>query len=143
VTSARIAQDRLPDKRLYAPTVEGLRVLDAWLNEPEPGTYRPRHPMLIKLYFAARAAPDRVAALLARYRADAAARRDRFAARVAEHEAALAAGVEGTARRRFQRATALFGVRRAEADLAWLNELPTALSLAPQPSGSGETSAAP
>ena len=120
---------------MYAPSVEGLRVLDAWLNEPEPGTYRPRRPMLIKLYFAARAAPNRVAALLARYRADAAARRDRFAPIVAEHEAALPAGVEGTARRRFQRTTALFGLRRAEADLAWLDELPTALGLAPQPSG--------
>ena len=128
-TATRVAQQRLPDKRVYAATRVGLRALDSWLNDPDPGAYRPRHPMLIKLYFAARAAPQRVAGLLDRYRAEATARRDRFAAIVVEHDAALAADGERASVRRFQRATALFGVRRAEADLSWLDELPAALQL--------------
>ena len=130
-TATKVAQERLPDKRVYAATPAGLRALDAWLSDPDPGDYRPRHPMLVKLYFAARAAPARVAMLLARYRAAAAARRDRFAAIVAEHDAALAAEGARAAPRRFQRATALFGLRRAEADLAWLDQLPAALGLPP------------
>jgi len=130
-TASKVAQQRLPDKRVYAATPVGLRALDAWLNDPDPGAYRPRHPMLIKLYFAARARPQRVAVLLDRYRAEAAARRARFAAIVVEHDAALAAAGQRASARRFQRATALFGVRRAEADLAWLEELPAALRLPP------------
>ena len=52
-TATIVAQQRLPDKRVYTTTPAGLRVLDAWLNDPDPGAYRRRHPMLIKLYFAA------------------------------------------------------------------------------------------
>jgi DNA-binding PadR family transcriptional regulator len=128
-TSTRVAQQRLPDKRVYATTAAGRNALDAWLNDPDPGAYRPRHPMLIKLYFAARVRPERVTALLACYRAEAAARRERFAAILAEHDAAMTGPDELAVERRFQRATALFGLRRAEADLAWLDELPAALQL--------------
>src|SRR6266571_9162833 len=40
-------------QRVYTAISAGLRVLHAWLNDPDPGAYRRRHPMLIKLYFAA------------------------------------------------------------------------------------------
>ncbi|HEX2037960.1 MAG TPA: PadR family transcriptional regulator [Chloroflexota bacterium] len=127
VTGAEVAQSGLPDKRVYTLTPEGARVLDAWLNDPEPGVQRPRHPMLLKLFFAERAAPERVVEMLARYRADAGARRDRFAAVVA----GMDPGPDSPLR--FVRAAALFGLRRAEADLAWLDELPAALDLPPLP----------
>ncbi len=143
VTGTDVSQERLPDKRVYAPTRKGLRTLDAWLNDPDPGDYRPRHALLIKLYFAGRAAPARVEALLARYRADVSARRDRFAAIVAAHDAALVGGGERGTPRRFRRATALFGLRRAEADLAWLDELPAALNLSGRDAGVGERAPSP
>jgi DNA-binding PadR family transcriptional regulator len=123
VSGTAVAQARLPDKRVYAITPRGERTLDAWLRDPDPGAVRPRVPVLLKLFFAERAAPEEVAALLARYRADAVARRDRFAA--------VADALRDDAPLRGVRATALFGLRRAEADLAWLDEVPAALGLAP------------
>jgi DNA-binding PadR family transcriptional regulator len=123
VAGAEVAQERRPDKRVYRVTPEGEQALQSWLSDPDLGVPRPRLPVLLKLFFAERAPPERVAAMLARYRADARARRDRFAAAVAE--------MEGDAELRGARATALLGLRRAQADLAWLEELPGVLGLDP------------
>src|ERR671912_659391 len=79
VVGVEVAQEHLPDKRVYSVTAQGERALDAWLADPDPGVPRPRQPMLVKFFFGDRIAPERAAALQARYRTQALARRD-FAA---------------------------------------------------------------
>jgi PadR family transcriptional regulator, regulatory protein AphA len=127
VVGVEVAQDHLPDKRVYSVTPQGLQALDAWLADPDPGIPRPRQPMLVKFFFGERLAPERAAALLARYRTQALARRDQLAATAAADAAAVAADPDSP--RRFGRATALFGLRRAEADLAWVDEVRAELRL--------------
>src|SRR5215216_1811299 len=114
VVGVEVSQELLPDKRVYSVTPQGERALDAWLADPNPGVPRPRQPMLVKLFFGERIAPERAAALLTQYRAQALARRDQLAA---------AAAADAASPRRFGRATALFGLRRVEAVLAWFDEV--------------------
>ncbi|MDF3040837.1 MAG: hypothetical protein K0Q71_3543 [Thermomicrobiales bacterium] len=121
VTGVEVEQRHLPDKRVYSLTREGERVLRAWLADPDPGTPRPRQPMLVKLYFGEHLSVAQARTLLVRYREQARERRDRYAADVAADTAALAADPESP--RRFGRAAALFGLRRAEADLIWVEEV--------------------
>ena len=121
VAGVDVAQERLPDKRVYSVTPQGVLALDVWLDTPDPGVPRPRQPMLVKLFFGERVASERAAALLTEYRAQALDRRDRFAAAAAADADAIAADPDSP--RRFGRATALFGLRRAEADLAWVDEV--------------------
>ena len=45
VVGVEVAQELLPDKRVYSVTPEGTRALDAWLDNPDPGVPRPRQPM--------------------------------------------------------------------------------------------------
>jgi DNA-binding PadR family transcriptional regulator len=120
VTSSEVEQRGAPDKRVYTVTEEGLRVLDDWVNDPDPGLSRPRHPMLVKLFFAERADPARVRELIARYRAEVLARRSRFQA--------LASQPHTSPRFAFTQMTAAFGLRRMEADLAWLDDVEAALA---------------
>jgi PadR family transcriptional regulator, regulatory protein AphA len=127
VVGVEVAQENLPDKRVYSVTPQGERALDAWLADPDPGVPRPRQPMLVKLFFGERIAPERAAALLTQYRAQALARRDQLAAAAAADAAAVAADPDSP--RRFGRATALFGLRRVEADLAWIDEVSAELGL--------------
>jgi DNA-binding PadR family transcriptional regulator len=127
VVGVEVAQEHLPDKRVYSVTPQGVRALDAWLADPDPGDSRPRQPMLVKLFFGDRLAPEQAQALLARYRAQAIARRDKIAAAAAADAAAVAADPDSP--RRFGRAAALFGLRRTEADLAWVEEVLAELGL--------------
>src|SRR5215207_7696580 len=62
VVGVEVAQENLPDKRVYSVTPQGERALDAWLADPDPGAPRPRQPMLVKLFFGERIAPERAAA---------------------------------------------------------------------------------
>lgn len=121
VSGVDVAQKHVPDKRVYSVTPLGARALDAWLTDPDPGIPRPRQPMLVKLFFGERIAPEQARALLDQYRAQTLDRRDRFTAAAAEDEAIIARDPESPLR--FGRAAALFGVRRAEADLAWVDEM--------------------
>jgi DNA-binding PadR family transcriptional regulator len=127
VAGVEIEQEHLPDKRVYSVTPQGARALDAWLADPDPGVPRPRQPMLVKLFFGERVAPEEVQALLEQYRSQALARRNQFAANAAADADAIALDPESP--RRFGRAAALFGLRRAEADLAWLDEMQAELQL--------------
>src|SRR5215217_8727312 len=127
VVGVEVAQELLPDKRVYSVTPQGAQALDAWLTNPDPGVPRPRQPMLVKLFFGERVAPEQAAALLTEYRAQALDRRNRFAAAAAADAAAIAADPESP--RRFGRAAALFGLRRTEADLAWIDEVWAELGL--------------
>jgi DNA-binding PadR family transcriptional regulator len=127
VAGVEIEQEHLPDKRVYSVTPRGARALDAWLADPDPGVPRPRQPMLVKLFFGERVAPEEVQALLEQYRSQALARRNQFAANAAADADAIALDPESP--RRFGRAAALFGLRRAEADLAWFDEMRDELQL--------------
>jgi PadR family transcriptional regulator AphA len=121
IVGVEVVQEHLPDKRVYSVTPQGARALDAWLDNPDPGVPRPRQPMLVKLFFGERVAPEQAAALLTRYRSQVLAHRDRLVAAAAADAAAIAADPDSP--RRFGRAAALFGLRRAEADLAWVDEV--------------------
>jgi hypothetical protein len=92
--------------------------------------------MLVKLFFGERLPPEQAAALLTEYRAQALDRRNRLAASAAADAAAVAADPESP--RRFGRATALFGLRRTEADLVWIDEVWAELGL---PNLEGEVAA--
>jgi len=127
VAGVEVSQELLPDKRVYSVTPQGARALDAWLANPDPGVPRPRQPMLVKLFFGERLAPEQAAALLTEYRAQALDRRNRLAAAAAADAAAVVADPESP--RRFGRATALFGLRRTEADLVWIDEVWAELGL--------------
>lgn len=116
VSSTEVEQRGVPDKREYRLTDGGAEELDAWLNDPDPGVQRPRHPLLIKVFLGERLERDQVRTLLERYRRDVEARR-------AEFEAIVADTSDGRPRATFARLTALFGLRRMEADLAWLDEV--------------------
>jgi DNA-binding PadR family transcriptional regulator len=136
VVGVEVAQDLLPDKRVYSVTPQGAQALDTWLDTPDPGVPRPRQPMLVKLFFGERLAPEQAAALLTEYRAQALDRRDRLAAAAAADAAAVAA--DPASPRRFGRAAALFGLRRTEADLVWIDEVWAELGL---PTLEGEVAA--
>ena len=116
VSSTEVEQQGVPDKRVYGLTDRGASELDAWLSDPDPGVQRPRHPLLIKVFLGERVEPDRVRELLERYRSEVEARRSEFAAVVADTPG-------GGSRAGFARMAALFGLRRMEADLAWLDEV--------------------
>jgi DNA-binding PadR family transcriptional regulator len=130
VTGVEVEQKHLPDKRVYSVTPEGERALQAWLADPDPGIPRPRQPMLVKLFFGEHVSPEQIQALVTQYREQALARRDRYAAAAAEDAAAIE--VDPASTLRFGRAAALFGLRRAEADLAWVDEVRAGLRLPEQ-----------
>lgn len=81
VTSAREPGDGKPDRLVYALTEQGRGELDAWLRAPvEPLTLR--HPLLLKLVFAADVDPRALDDVLAGYRTSLAATRADYAARL-------------------------------------------------------------
>ena len=45
VAGVEVAQELLPDKRVYSVTPQGTQALDAWLANSDPGVPRPRQPM--------------------------------------------------------------------------------------------------
>ncbi len=115
VTATEVSQRGRPDKRVYAITAAGERALDDWLASADLGDERRRNPLLLKVFFGDRMSPERLAGLLAAQRARCEANRARYAAVVAELEDDPAAVM--------RRATALYGVRCAESQLAWLDEV--------------------
>jgi PadR family transcriptional regulator AphA len=115
VSATEVSQQRRPDKRVYALTEAGEAALDAWLDGPDLGAERRRHPLLLKVFFGERLAPARLAGLLAE-------ERDRLQA-ARDHYATVVAKLEGDPDAVWRRATALYGVRCAEGQLAWLDEV--------------------
>jgi PadR family transcriptional regulator AphA len=88
------------------------------------GDERRRNPLLLKVFFGDRMSPERLAGLLAAQRARCEANRARYAAVVAELEDDPTAVM--------RRATALYGVRCAESQLAWLDEVEPLIAPAAQ-----------
>ena len=70
LVTTRVARGRgKPDRRTYSLTEAGTKTLREWLHEPlEP--LQLRHPLLLKLVFAAQLEPAVLDALLAQYQID-------------------------------------------------------------------------
>lgn len=85
LTSSREPGDGKPDRLVYALTKAGKSELDAWLRSPvEPVTLR--HPLLLKLVFAADLDPKALDDVLAAYGASLVAKREEYAARLCMKE---------------------------------------------------------
>jgi DNA-binding PadR family transcriptional regulator len=110
-----VAQERRPTKRVYEVTEAGEADLRLWLEDGEVPAERNRNLFLVRVFFADRISGQRLAALLDGYEANARARRDMLAAVVEK-----LADRPGSA---FRRATAMFGVRHAQATLDWVSDV--------------------
>jgi DNA-binding PadR family transcriptional regulator len=109
--------DGKPDRKVYSITPPGRDALAAWLEQPlEPLVLR--HPLLLKLVFAAGLPPERLDALLARYAEAMAATRAGYAARLDDMQIFSLAG---SGRERDIWALAIeHGIAWCDMELAWI-----------------------
>lgn len=122
VAGTAVVQERRPDKRVFELTDAGRRALRDWLDEPGFPLDRQKNGLLVKLFFAGRVSPRRATRLLAEYGA---------ALEISRRD--LAAIVDLLADRPdvvFPWLTALYGLRRVEAALGWLDEATRAVDAA-------------
>ncbi|MDQ6774841.1 MAG: PadR family transcriptional regulator [Actinomycetota bacterium] len=110
-----VPQRRFPTKRVYEVTEEGDAALRRWLDEAAVEPERNRNLFLVRVFFGDRVSHARLDALLDEYEAKARAHRDAMAALVAR----LADRPQST----YPRATALFGLRHAQATLDWVADV--------------------
>lgn len=110
-----VEQEGVPDKRVYSLTDRGAQALDAWLAEPTFEAQRIRSGLLVKTFFAHRMPREVLVALLDRYRSE--------HTEAAEHLREVTGILEGEPHAFFPRATALLGLRLAEAAIAWADEV--------------------
>jgi PadR family transcriptional regulator, regulatory protein AphA len=115
VTGTDVAQEGAPDKRTYQLTDAGTAALDDWLAEVAFEETKTRSLVLLKVFFAYRMPPDVFVATLERYRAESEKRR--------EHLAAIVSLLDGLPETFYPRATALLGLRTAEASVGWVEEV--------------------
>ncbi len=119
VAAEDVTQAKLPNKRVFRLTGPGEAALDAWLAEPTFRKERRKNSLLVKMLFADRLDPGQIAALVAaaRREADSEAARLRAIVEVLDRFPAAYWG----------RSTALFGLRHAEATVAWAVEVTEAI----------------
>ncbi len=110
-----VAQERLPDKRVFELTDAGRARFEGWLAHPGQQRERRRNPFLVKLFFGDHLPAEQLRRLVAGHRAEAEADRATYQA-IVDH----LAGRPGD---RLGRATARYGLRRAEATIAWCDEM--------------------
>jgi DNA-binding PadR family transcriptional regulator len=110
-----VRQERLPTKRVYEITRDGLEVLTAWLDDPELPPDRYRSLFLVRVFFGDHLSCERLETLLDDYERAARARRDALAEIVDR--------LSGRAESAFRRATAMFGLAQAEASLDWIQQV--------------------
>jgi DNA-binding PadR family transcriptional regulator len=113
--AAEVTQERLPTKRVYEITAVGAAALRRWLEDVEPPAERTRDVFLVRVFFGDRMTPGRMAALLDEYAAAARRNRDRLSV--------LVERLGGRPDAVFRRSTAMFGVRREQAKLDWVEEV--------------------
>ncbi len=123
VAGTEVAQDRVPDKRVYRLTERGRAALDGWLATPGFQPPRVRSEFLVKFFFARRLGREPLGALLRDYRAAV--------------ELDLA-DLQATADRLndlpegfFWQLAALHGVRTRQALLQWIADVEQALAAMP------------
>lgn len=115
VEANHVVQERLPDKRIYAPTPDGLAALDEWLADPTIPLTSAKHGFLVKFFFADRMSHHRVDSLLADYQESTAEQVADLSA-IANHLADMPDAIFGLL-------AARYGVLAAEARLRWLREV--------------------
>ncbi|WP_170286093.1 PadR family transcriptional regulator [Nocardioides rubriscoriae] len=148
-TATEVPQVGAPDRRVYEVTEAGREAFARWLAEVDLTEERGRQPLQLQLFFAAYADTGRLTGLLDAWRERATAAEAHCAdilrrrgvavddlpplalssdagAGADERSARLLAGLDARAM------TALFGLRRAQADLVWLGEVQRSLLEPPQ-----------
>jgi PadR family transcriptional regulator AphA len=110
-----VPQQRWPTKRVYEVTEDGAAELRRWLEEAPVEPERSRNPFLVRVFFGDRVSRERLDTLLDDYEATARAHRDSLAA-IADR---LADQPQST----FPKATALYGMRHAQATLDWVADV--------------------
>lgn len=113
------------DRRPYALTDAGRAAFAEWING-EPGPESIRFPLLLTVSFGRHLPQDRLAEFLSHHRAVHAERLSRYED---QHAAALAAGEAADP---YALATLEFGLAYERAVLAWFDQLPARLRLAPE-----------
>lgn len=110
-----VPQDRRPTKRVYAMTETGDAEFRRWLDETPLQPERTRNLFLVRVFFGDRVSPQRLDALLDEYETTARTQRDTLVAVVER--------LAGRSECSLRRATAVFGVRHAQATLDWVAEV--------------------
>ena len=113
--ATEVEQDSAPTKRVHEITPAGSDELRQWLEDRVMKEERSRSLFLVRIFFGDRLSPEQLARLLDDFESAARARRDRLAAIVER-----LAGRPGAV---FRRSTAMFGVRREQANLDWVAEV--------------------
>lgn len=131
VRSSPVAQDRLPDKRVWSTTEEGRRALAGWLAQPALVGGADRNGFLLKFFFGAPMPPEAMRALLDDYRESLEATRTDLAALIERLTGIPSAGMG--------RHAALHGLRTAEARLAWIGEVEAEVTESSEPPTADET----
>lgn len=137
-TSVEVRQDGYPDKRVYTVTEEGRAAFEQWLDSVELVQEHGRNPLQLQMFFAAHATTERLQRLLNTWDATARAAEllcseilerkgiapESLPRVVLESESAPAGGDSSRDPHRLdpRGLTALFGLRRAQADQIWLSE---------------------
>jgi DNA-binding PadR family transcriptional regulator len=107
-----VPQSDRPDKRLYRATELGRQALREWLEQP---SWRSLDELLLKLFFAELLPPDRVVALLERYR-------EHEQQKLAEYKA-IERRIAGRRSDYFGYVALRLGLARARAAVGWANEV--------------------
>ena len=130
VRGTAVSQDRYPDKRVYEPTEAGVDALRRWLDTAGFERVRAKNGALVKVFFGEFMSPERGAELLAEYRA---AAEQQLAHLTAVDEHLRAKGLDRG--RLHGLATVRYGIRQAEATIAWTREAESLLegTLAAEP----------
>ncbi len=124
VTSRREVGDGKPDRLVYALSKRGRSELDAWLHAPVEAVHL-RHPLLLKLVFAADVEPRIVDDVLARYAESITATRTEYVARLSMKEIFALARSKREAT--IWRLSIEHGLAWCDAELAWVAKARRAL----------------
>ena len=110
-----VRQQRWPTKHLYQVTAAGEAELRRWLDEGSVPPARNRNLFLVRVFFGDRVSPERLDELLDEYERSAGVQRDSFAV--------IVDGLADRPQLAFPRATALYGMRHAQATLEWVSDV--------------------
>ena len=124
LSATDIAQPKLPDKREYELTDSGRAELMRWLNQPDFERGRSKDGFLVKFFFGRLMDAASRERLLGQYRQQAES--------YLEDLRAIADKLEGRPEAAFPRLTALRGIRAAEGQLVWLDDVEKIISENPQ-----------
>jgi PadR family transcriptional regulator AphA len=115
LSGADVAQQKLPDKREYRLTDSGRAELSRWLNQPGFEKGRFKDGFLVKFFFGRHMEPASRMQLLEEYRSQ--------AQTYLQDLRAIAAKLEGIPGAEYPRLTALRGIRAAEGQLRWVEDV--------------------